>query len=177
MKNLSLCIGIMSILFSCNPSETEVQESTSIDESASIEETNHPSIKSATLEFDSLRALKLEADQYGMRKYVMAFLKRGPNRGAIDSAQAVELQKGHMTNIRRLAQDGKLALAGPFYGDGDLRGIYIFAVDNLEEAKKLTESDPAIQAGSLEMELIPWYGSAALMEVNETHKLISKIKI
>ena len=42
-----------------------------------------------------------------------------------------------------------------------------------QEARALTETDPAIRAGSLVMELHPWYGSAALREVNELHKQIS----
>ena len=54
-------------------------------------------------------------------------------------------------------------------GDGDLRGIYIFKVETVEEAEALTLTDPAIQAGSLVMELQPWYGSAALVELNELH--------
>jgi uncharacterized protein YciI len=73
-----------------------------------------------------------------------------------------------------MAEDGKLVLAGPFYGDGEIRGIYIFDVDSIEEAKALTETDPAIKAGSLEMELIKWYGTAALMEVNKISKTIAK---
>lgn len=82
-----------------------------------------------------------------------------------------------MANIGRLAEEGKLVVAGPFFGNDELRGIYIFNVSNIEEAEKLTNTDPAIQAGSLIMELKEWYGSAALMEVNETHQKISKIKI
>jgi hypothetical protein len=58
--------------------------------------------------------------------------------------------------------------------DGEMRGIYIFNVTTIEEAKKLTETDPAIQAGRLEMELHPWYGSAALMEVNNLHNRLQK---
>jgi len=125
--------------------------------------------------FDEPLAKELGADDYGMRKYVIAFLKRGPNRTK-DSVKAVELQKAHMTNIGRLAKEGKLAIAGPFLDNGDLRGIYIFNVETIEEAKKLTESDPAIKAGSLIMELHPWYGSAALGLVNKYHDKISKIK-
>jgi uncharacterized protein YciI len=68
-----------------------------------------------------------------------------------------------MDNIRRLTDEGKLVLAGPFMDDGEVRGIYIFDVKTVEEAKKLTETDPAIQAGSLIIDLHPWYGSAALM--------------
>ena len=58
----------------------------------------------------------------------------------------------------------------------NLRGIYIFNVESVEEAKKLTETDPAIKAGSLVMELHPWYGSAALGLVNKYHDKISKEK-
>ena len=128
--------------------------------------------------YDSVYAEQLGADEYGMKPYVMAFLKEGPNRD-LDSAEAVELQKGHMENINRMAEEGKLVLAGPFYNnpESDLRGIYIFNVATIEEAEELTNTDPAIQAGSLIMELMPWYGSAALMEVNNIHKKVAKENI
>jgi uncharacterized protein YciI len=92
----------------------------------------------------------------------MAFLKKGPNRDQ-SKEEANELLRAHMDNIRRLTDEGKLVLAGPFMDDGEVRGIYIFDVKTVEEAKKLTETDPAIQAGSLIIDLHPWYGSAALM--------------
>ena len=123
--------------------------------------------------FDSTLAQEYGADQYGMKQYVMAFLKRGPNRD-LDSAKAVELQIAHLENISRMAEEGDLLLAGPFFDDGDVRGIYIFDVRTVEEAETLTKTDPAIQAGSLEMELRPWYGSAALMAVNEIHGKLKK---
>ena len=123
--------------------------------------------------YDSVLAEKLGADQYGMRGYVIAFLKAGPNRDQ-DSATAVELQKAHRANIRRLANEGKLALAGPFLDGGEMAGLFIFNVTTVEEAKVLTESDPAIKAGRLIMELHPWYGSAGLMQVNDIHKRIVK---
>ena len=116
------------------------------------------------------------ADEYGMRKYVLAFLKAGPNRDQ-DSLTAAKLQQAHMENIRRLADEGKLTLAGPFLDGGEFRGIYIFDVETVEEAKKLTETDPAIKAGRLIMELHPWYGSAALKQVNDIHNKIAKINI
>ncbi|NOU61895.1 YciI family protein [Marinifilum caeruleilacunae] len=118
-------------------------------------------------------AEKLKADQYGMSQYVMAFLKSGPNRSQ-DSISAVKLQKAHLENIGRLAKEGKLVLAGPFLDDGEIRGIYIFDVESMEEARALTKSDPAVKAGRLVMELHPWYGSAALKQVNELHKSIQK---
>jgi uncharacterized protein YciI len=123
--------------------------------------------------FDSLKAAEYGADEYGMKSYVMAFLKAGPNRD-LDSAEAMDLQMAHMENIDRMAENGDLVLAGPFLDGGELRGIYIFNVETVEEAEALTNTDPAIQAGSLVMELKPWYGSAALIPVNDIHKTLSK---
>ena len=126
--------------------------------------------------YDSVKAEKFGADDYGMKKYVMAYLKRGPNRDR-DSVEAAELQIAHLKNITRMAKEGKLVLAGPFLDDGDVRGIYIFDVETVEEAEELTNTDPAIKAGSLIMELRPWYGSAALKEINELHKTMEKISV
>ena len=123
------------------------------------------------VEKDTALAKALGADDYGMKQYVMAFLKAGPNRDRTP-AQAAELQKAHLENIGRMAREGSLVLAGPFMDGGEIRGIYIFNVTSIEEAKKLTATDPAIKAGSLVMELHPWYGSAALMKVNEIHQML-----
>jgi len=128
------------------------------------------------LVFDEQLAKEVGADDYGMRKYVMAFLKSGPNRDR-PKAEADALQEAHMKNINKLAESGMLCLAGPFMHDGELRGIYVFNVETVEEAEKLTNTDPAIQAGSLVMELVPWYGSAALMKINELHTQVAKINI
>ncbi len=132
-----------------------------------------PEAKVEKTAYDSELATKLGADDYGMSPYVLAFLKKGPNRDQ-DSTEAAELQIAHLNNINKLAEAGKLSLAGPFMGDGDLRGIYIFNVKTIEEAEALTNTDPAIKAGRLIMELHQWYGSAALKEVNRLHNQIAK---
>ena len=121
--------------------------------------------------FDSIMAKKYGADEYGMKSYVMAFLYAGPNRGQ-DSTEAASLQKAHMDNISRMADEGKLVFAGPFLVEDSLRGIYIFNT-SMEDAIALTNSDPAIKAGRLKMELKALYGSAALDAVNEIHKKIA----
>lgn len=123
--------------------------------------------------YDSLLAKKLGADDYGMKHYVMALLKKGPNRSQ-DSTTAANIQAGHMKNIERMAKEGKLVVAGPFEDDWDVRGIYIFNVSTVEEAQKLTATDPAIITGRLVMELHPFYCSAALMQVNDVHNTIQK---
>ena len=126
--------------------------------------------------YDAALASRVGADDYGMKKYVIAFLKSGKTK-IEDEAKRNELQKAHLKNIQRLAAEGKLVVAGPFLDKQPIRGIYIFNVSSIEEAKQLTETDPSIQAGTLEMELHPWYGSAALMEVVRIHKTLEKADI
>jgi len=166
LKKIVFLFPLFALLVSCNENSTTSEQTTV---SANNQAEN-------VVKFDSLRAAKNGADEYGMKRYVMAFLKRGPNRD-LDKDESNKLQAAHMANIGRLAEAGKLVLAGPFFGTGDLRGIYIFDVETIEEAEALTNTDPAIKAGSLVMELIPWYGSAALMEVNEIHGKIAKTNI
>jgi uncharacterized protein YciI len=123
--------------------------------------------------FDAELAADLGADGYGMRSYVMAFLKSGPTQGG-DPEEVRAVQAAHLAHIRQMADAGQLVMAGPFMDSGEIRGIFIFAVDTLEEAEALTAADPAVQAGRLVMELKPWYGSAALMQVNSIHHRIAR---
>jgi len=99
---------------------------------------------------------KSEADM--MQGYFFVFLKRGEHADAVPKEKHADIQKGHMDNMTRLARDGKLVLAGPFTDDGDLRGIFILNVADLEEAKKLCAGDPAVASGRLQVEIHPWYG-------------------
>jgi uncharacterized protein YciI len=133
-------------------------------------------ITSADAKYDSAFAARLSSDQYGMKQYVMAFLKRGPNRSQ-DSVTAANLQKAHLENIIRLANEGKLVVAGPFMDDWDVRGIYIFDVKTIEEARALTETDPSIQSGRLVMDLHPWYGPAALSLMAPLSKRAEKASV
>lgn len=91
-----------------------------------------------------------------MTQTYFAFLTRGEKWTAEKTPAKEEIQKGHMANINRLAQTKKLVAAGPFGDDGRLRGIFVFRVGSLEEAKALTASDPAVQAGRLAMDIHPW---------------------
>lgn len=165
MKTTILLAAFALFIASCS-------ETITVPEKEKAEET----LESLNDQFDQQLADKLGADEYGMKKYVMAFLKMGPNRDK-DSASAAQLQRAHMDNITRLANAKKLIVAGPFLDAGDVRGIYIFNVETLEEAEVLTRTDPAIKAGRLVMELHPWYGSAALIQSAELHKKLAKNEI
>lgn len=129
--------------------------------------------QSNTAAYDSTLAKKLNADEYGMKKYVMVLLKTGSATN-VPKSKSDSAFAGHMQNINRLAESGKLVVAGPFFKNDKYRGIFILNADSIEEGRKLVESDPAVQAKLLDMDLLMWYGSAALAETLEIHKKIEK---
>ncbi|MBX3242202.1 MAG: hypothetical protein KIT80_14525 [Chitinophagaceae bacterium] len=115
--------------------------------------------------YDKALAERLGADAYGMKGYLLVVLKTGPNK-TTDKDLISESFRGHLANINRLVDEGKLIVAGPFgKNDNQYRGIFILNnVKTAEEAKELLQTDPAIANGLLEIEIYNWYGSAALPE-------------
>lgn len=129
------------------------------------------------VKFDENLAKSLKADEYGMKKYVFCLLKSGTNTTA-SKEETKKLFEGHMANINKLAKEGKLVVAGPFMkNDRNYRGIYVFNVETVDEAKELVATDPAIKANLLEAELTPWYATAALQETVKIHEKIAKTKM
>ena len=118
-------------------------------------------------------ARALGADDNGMKRYVLVILKTGPSKVPA-GPERDEMFKGHFANMNRLSAAGKLALAGPFDGVDGWRGMFIFAVKDIDDAKQLTATDPVISSGEMVAEYHTYYGSAALMQVKETHNRIMK---
>ena len=124
--------------------------------------------------FDKPLADSLGADEYGMKMYVLVILKTGPNKTA-DKATTDSLFGGHMQNIGRLVNEGKLVVAGPMgKNDKSYRGIFILNVKTTAEAGVLLDTDPAIKEKLLEAELFQWYGSAALPMYLPYHDKVKK---
>ena len=98
-----------------------------------------------------------EKEEFKIKQYYFVMLVRGPNANAIDSLSLVKIQEGHMENINKMTESGKLQIAGPFGDDGNWRGIFIFDAATEEEVKELLKDDPAIQAGRLAYEIYPWW--------------------
>ena len=127
-----------------------------------------------TVEYDSTLAKQLGADEYGMKSYTFVILTTGDST-IQDKQRVQELFSGHLKNISRLAEEGKLTLAGPLgKNEENYRGIFIFDVTTIEETEELLMTDPAIKAGILDFKIFNWYGSAALPEYLKTHEKIQK---
>ena len=86
--------------------------------------------------------------QYEMKQYFFVMLSKGENR-THDSVTAAKIQEGHMANMQKLADMGKLIVAGPFGDNGDWRGIFIMDCKTKEEVEQYIKTDPAIIAGRL----------------------------
>ena len=90
-----------------------------------------------------------------LEQLVLGFLVRGPNTTQ-DKATAAELQKGHLAYMDSLHTKGKLVMAGPFMDSAPARGVVVYRVTDVAEAKALAADDPAVKAGRLVLEAYPW---------------------
>jgi uncharacterized protein YciI len=93
-----------------------------------------------------------------IKKYWFVMLLKGENRTQ-DSITAAKIQEGHMANINKLYDEGKLKVAGPFGDNGNWRGIFIFDCSSKEEVVALLNTDPAIASGRLAYDIRPWFTS------------------
>lgn len=98
--------------------------------------------------------------QVTMSAYWVGVLRRGPAYTAEQTPEVRELLDRHLAYIDGLAQDGRLALAGPCGPQANsdpVLGLLVLRVATRPEAQALTDGDPAVQAGRLRVELVPWW--------------------
>ncbi|WP_396172123.1 YciI family protein [Flavobacterium sp.] len=95
---------------------------------------------------------------YVMQKYFLVVLKKGPNR-THSQAEADALQKQHMAHISWLDKTGKISVAGPSEDHETVAGFLLFNTETFKEADSLARLDPAVKAGRLEVETMPWWAT------------------
>lgn len=91
--------------------------------------------------------------------YQLVLLRRGPSWTPGSTEALKELQAQHLAHLGAMAEQGKMVAAGPF-GDQDdetLRGLCLYRVGSVDEARGLAEQDPMVQAGRLKVEVMSWY--------------------
>jgi uncharacterized protein YciI len=94
-----------------------------------------------------------------LEPYQLVILQRPEHPREYAEDKLEEIQQAHLAHLRELAKAGKLLVAGPLDDQPDprLRGIEIFRVGSLDEAKRLAADDPAVKAGRLEPVVMTWY--------------------
>ena len=90
--------------------------------------------------------------------FTMVLLRRAPDAPQISEEALDELQARHLAYRAQLRRDGILVVNGPLgeQSDESMRGLSIFACD-LDEARRLSDADPSVQAGRLAYDVFEWW--------------------
>jgi len=118
-------------------------------------------------------APKPAAPPPNLEAYQLVILQRPEHPRDYPQDKLEEIQQAHLAHLRELAKAGKLLVAGPLDDQPDprLRGIEIFRVGSLEEAKRLAGEDPAVKAGRLEPVVMTWYTEKGALAFPVAEKL------
>jgi uncharacterized protein YciI len=90
-------------------------------------------------------------------RHTLVLLVRPPDAPALTDEEADELQNRHLAFRADLRDRGYLVGGGPLVDQDDerLRGISIMSCDP-ETARRLSNEDPAVQAGRLAVQVMTW---------------------
>jgi uncharacterized protein YciI len=90
--------------------------------------------------------------------YQFVLLRRPKGASQLEEAEAEELQSLHLGHLVAMKEAGLLRAAGPLreQPDQDWRGICIYQVATVEEARRLAELDPSVRAGQLAVDVMIW---------------------
>jgi uncharacterized protein YciI len=102
-------------------------------------------------------------------KYSIVFLNKKTQSVEISQEELKKIMEGHMANMKRLADEGKLLIAGPFEGGG---GIFVMNSASSEEIKQWISADPGVQANRWNIEILPFIPRhGGVCPVNENYKM------
>jgi uncharacterized protein YciI len=96
--------------------------------------------------------------------YTMVLLRRPADAPEMSEEALDELQARHLAYRAELRRNGVLVANGPLgeQSDVSMRGLSIYAC-SLEEAARLSDGDPSVQAGRLAYDLFEWWVAAGTL--------------
>jgi uncharacterized protein YciI len=107
--------------------------------------------------------------------YTLVLLRRPPDAPQMTDEELDALQGRHLAYRAQLKRDGVLVANGPLgeQSDPTLRGLSIFACD-LEEAARLSDGDPSVQAGRLAYDVFEWWVAAGTLAFPNAERQIGE---
>jgi len=107
--------------------------------------------------------------------YTLVLLRRPPDAREMREEELDALQARHLAYRAQLRRDGKLVANGPLgeQSDPTLRGLSIFACD-LDEARRLSDRDPSVQAGRLAYDVFEWWVAAGTLAFPGTEESVGE---
>jgi uncharacterized protein YciI len=101
--------------------------------------------------------------------YELVLLRRPENRPEVDDETAERLQGQHLGHFAAMKKAGHLKVAGPLddQPDESWRGICLYKVGSLKEARRLAELDPAVRAGQFTVDVMSWYTAKGALSFPE----------
>ena len=110
--------------------------------------------------------------------YTLVLLRRPSGAPEMSDTELEALQAQHLAYRAQLRREGVIVANGPFGEQSDIamRGLSIFACD-IEEAKRLSDGDPSVQAGRLAYDVMEWWVAADSLAFPDTQRPVGKRRV
>ncbi|MGN6474826.1 MAG: YciI family protein [Mycobacteriales bacterium] len=101
--------------------------------------------------------------------YQLVILRRPAERPTYDEATEDLLQLQHLGHFANMQEAGLMHVAGPLSDQPDhsMRGICIYQVGSVDEARRHAEDDPAVRAGLFTIDVMTWRTAKGAMPFNK----------
>ena len=107
--------------------------------------------------------------------YTLVLLRRPADAPELPEAELDALQARHLAYRAGLRREGVLVANGPLDEQSDpaMRGLSIFACD-IDEARRLSDGDPSVQAGRLGYDVMEWWVAAGTLAFPEADREVGR---
>jgi len=110
--------------------------------------------------------------------YTLVLLRRPADAPEMSEAELDALQREHLAYRSQLRRDGVLVANGPLGEQSDvrMRGLSIFACD-IQEARRLSDGDPSVQAGRLAYDVMEWWVAAGSLAFPDAKRSVGERRV
>jgi len=92
-------------------------------------------------------------------EFELVILVSGAHPPELDDEASALLHRRHLGHLQAMRRAGHIKVSGPLDEQPDprMRGLSLYQVGSIEEARRLASLDPAVQAGRFALEIMKWY--------------------